>query len=132
VHLASRWSMLAGRALASLVSERGVHLLEMGLALDGALSAIEGWCLWRGYRWGLWLVVVATAAPLPLKSWTSRGRLAPRGVSGAATTLRTYRPPTTASPTLPRGTRSSPPRPRRRAIAVPRARSEPHPADPCP
>jgi uncharacterized membrane protein (DUF2068 family) len=65
--VASRWSLLAGRALASLASARGVHLLEVGLLLDGALSAVEGWSLWRGYRWGPWLVVAATATPLPLE-----------------------------------------------------------------
>jgi uncharacterized membrane protein (DUF2068 family) len=66
-HVASRWSLLAGRALGALASARGVHLLELGLVLDAALSAVEGWSLWRGYRWGEWLVVVATATPLPLE-----------------------------------------------------------------
>lgn len=66
-NLASRWSLLLGRALAALTSRRGVHLLELGLALDGVASAIEGWSLWRGYRWGPWLVLAATATPLPLE-----------------------------------------------------------------
>lgn len=65
--VASRWSLLAGRALGALASARGVHLLELGLVLDAALSALEGWSLWRGYRWGPWLVVAATAVPLPLE-----------------------------------------------------------------
>ncbi len=66
-HVASRWSLMLGRALAALVSERGVHLLEIGLALDGVWSAFEGWSLARGYRWGPWLVIAATATPLPLE-----------------------------------------------------------------
>ncbi len=66
-HVASRWSLLAGRALGAVFSTRGVHLLEVGLALDGLLSAVEGWSLWRGYRWGPWLVVAATGTPLPLE-----------------------------------------------------------------
>jgi uncharacterized membrane protein (DUF2068 family) len=65
--VASRWSLLAGRALGALASARGVHLVELGLVLDGAISALEGWSLWRGYRWGPWLVVAATALPLPLE-----------------------------------------------------------------
>jgi uncharacterized membrane protein (DUF2068 family) len=65
--VASRWSLLAGRALGAIASVRGVHLLEIGLLLDGVLSAVEGWSLWRGYRWGPWLVVAATATPLPLE-----------------------------------------------------------------
>jgi uncharacterized membrane protein (DUF2068 family) len=66
-HVASRWSLLLGRALGALVSQRGVHLLEIGLALDGVVSAFEGWSLARGYRWGPWLVIAATATPLPLE-----------------------------------------------------------------
>lgn len=66
-HVASRWSLMLGRVLATLVSERGVHLLEIGLALDSVVSAFEGWSLARGYRWGPWLVIVATATPLPLE-----------------------------------------------------------------
>lgn len=66
-NLASRWSLMLGRALAALVSQRGVHLLELGLALDGVVSAFEGWSLSRGYRWGPWLVLAATATPLPLE-----------------------------------------------------------------
>jgi uncharacterized membrane protein (DUF2068 family) len=66
--VASRWSLLLGRALAALVSERGVHVLEIGLALDAVLSAVEAWSLWRGYRWGPWLVVAATSLPLPLEA----------------------------------------------------------------
>lgn len=66
-HVASRWSLLLGRALAALVSHRGVRLVEVGLVLDALVSAVEGWSLWRGYAWGAWLVVVATAVPLPLE-----------------------------------------------------------------
>jgi uncharacterized membrane protein (DUF2068 family) len=64
--LASRWSLLLARALAALTNH-GVHLVELGLVLDGLVSAVEAWTLWRGYRWGAWLVVVVTAAPLPLE-----------------------------------------------------------------
>ncbi len=66
-NVASRWSVAAGRLLAVVATGRGVHLLELGLALDAVSSAIEGWSLWKGYRWGPWLVVVATAVPLPLE-----------------------------------------------------------------
>ncbi len=66
-NVAGRWSVLAGHALAKLVSQRGVHLVELGLALDGVSSAFEGWSLWRGYWWGPWVVVVATGSPLPVE-----------------------------------------------------------------
>lgn len=64
---ASRWLVLLGKALDVLVSERGVRLLEIGLALDAVISSFEGWALWRGYRWAAWLVVAATALPLPFE-----------------------------------------------------------------
>jgi uncharacterized membrane protein (DUF2068 family) len=66
-HLESRWSMLASKAIGALVSERGVHLIKIGLALDGLVSSVEALALWRGYRWAPWLVVVSTASPLPLE-----------------------------------------------------------------
>lgn len=65
--VASRWSLLVGRALAAVTTRRGLHLLQIGLVLDGILSAVEGWSLWLGHRWGEWLVVAATATPLPLE-----------------------------------------------------------------
>ena len=66
-HIASRWSIIAGRALSAVLSTRGVHVVEIGLVGDGILSAIEAWSLWRGYSWAAWLVVAATATPLPLE-----------------------------------------------------------------
>jgi uncharacterized membrane protein (DUF2068 family) len=66
-HLGSRWSHLAARAIASATSGRAVHLLELGLGLDGLLSALEGFSLWRGYRFGPWLVIAATSLPIPLE-----------------------------------------------------------------
>jgi uncharacterized membrane protein (DUF2068 family) len=64
---AGRISLLLGRTLLTVFSVRGVRLLQVGFLLDGLLSAVEGWSLWRGFGWGPWLVVVATATPLPLE-----------------------------------------------------------------
>jgi len=66
-HVASPWSVAIGRLLAALVSPRGLHLVVIALSLDGALSAIEGCSLWRGYAWAPWLVVAATLVPLPFE-----------------------------------------------------------------
>ncbi len=68
-HVASRWSLLLGRALASALSARGLRLVELGLALDGLSTAVEAWALWRGHRWGHWLVAVASAVPVPFEVW---------------------------------------------------------------
>jgi uncharacterized membrane protein (DUF2068 family) len=68
-HVASRWSLLLGRALASALSAKGLRFIEVGLALDGLISALEAWALWRGHRWGPWLVALASALPVPLEAW---------------------------------------------------------------
>lgn len=65
--VASRWSLMVGRALLALTSRHGLHLVELGLLVDGTFTAVEGWALWRGFRWAPWLVVLATATPLPLE-----------------------------------------------------------------
>lgn len=68
-HLPSRWSVATSQALYALASARAMHVLEGGLALDGMLTALEGWSLWKGYRWAPWLVVCATVIPLPWELW---------------------------------------------------------------
>jgi uncharacterized membrane protein (DUF2068 family) len=76
-HVASRWSLLVGRALASALSAKGLRFLEVGLVLDGLISAVEAWALWRGQRWGPWLVAAATALPIPLEAWELARRPSP-------------------------------------------------------
>jgi uncharacterized membrane protein (DUF2068 family) len=76
-HVASRWSLLLGRTLASALSAKGLRFIEVGLALDGLISAVEAWALWRGHRWGPWLVAVASALPVPLEIWELVGRPSP-------------------------------------------------------
>ncbi|MET0389791.1 MAG: DUF2127 domain-containing protein [Polyangiales bacterium] len=39
-----------------------------GLLLDGCLTTLEGFALVRGYSWGPWLVVIATALFLPFEA----------------------------------------------------------------
>jgi uncharacterized membrane protein (DUF2068 family) len=66
-HVASRWSLLLADWLLRALSPRGVRLVELGLVTDGLLTALEGWALWRGHRWGAWLVLLASTAPLPFE-----------------------------------------------------------------
>lgn len=78
-HVASRWSLALADALVALLSVKGLRLVETGLLLDGVLSAVEGWALLHGHRWGPWLVVVASALPLPIEIWEALQRAsAPR------------------------------------------------------
>jgi uncharacterized membrane protein (DUF2068 family) len=76
-HVASRWSLFLGEALVSALSTRGLRFIEAGLVLDGLLSTVEGWALWRGHRWGSWLVAVATALPIPWEAWELLRRPSP-------------------------------------------------------
>ena len=41
--------------------------LALLLGADAVMTAVEGWVLQRGYRWGPWLVVGTTAALLPFE-----------------------------------------------------------------
>lgn len=45
------------------------HILGVGslLTLDGLVTFIEGWALLRGWRWGVWLVVVASSLLIPVE-----------------------------------------------------------------
>jgi uncharacterized membrane protein (DUF2068 family) len=76
-HVASRWSLLLGRALASALSARGLRFIEVGLALDGLISLVEAWALWRGHRWAFWLVAAASALPVPIEAWELLRRPSP-------------------------------------------------------
>lgn len=45
------------------------HLRGVGslLTLDGLVTFVEGWALLRGWRWGVWLVVVASSLLIPVE-----------------------------------------------------------------
>jgi uncharacterized membrane protein (DUF2068 family) len=56
-----------GRWLSGVSTPSHLHLVALLLGGDALVSAAEGWVLRRGYRWGRWLVVLATASLLPLE-----------------------------------------------------------------
>jgi uncharacterized membrane protein (DUF2068 family) len=66
-HVSSRWSLLLTDGIVKVLSPGGVRLIETGLVADALLTTLEAWALWRGHRWGAWLVLVASAAPVPLE-----------------------------------------------------------------
>jgi len=55
------------RWLSSAVTPTRLDVLALLLGTDALVSATEGWLLRRGYSWGRWLVVGATATLLPLE-----------------------------------------------------------------
>lgn len=66
-HATSGWSVRLAHLAVSATTERHLHVAVLGLALDGALTLVEGWSLHRRYAWGPWLVVVATSVALPFE-----------------------------------------------------------------
>lgn len=61
------WALHLAELLLLNSTTKRIELTIVALALDGALTAVEGWALWRGKRWGPWLVVVATGSLLPFE-----------------------------------------------------------------
>jgi uncharacterized membrane protein (DUF2068 family) len=37
----------------------------VAIGLDAVLLTVEGWALLRGWKWGVWLVVIASGALIP-------------------------------------------------------------------
>lgn len=67
-HAVHVWSDAAAGALMHLVGRpHALLLVAAALAGDAAISAVEGWVLFRGYSWGPWLVVGATGSMLPFE-----------------------------------------------------------------
>ena len=68
-HGLSAWSMRLADLLVTATTGRHLALTAVALALDGLLTSVEAWSLWRGYVWGAWLVVIATASLIPFEIW---------------------------------------------------------------
>lgn len=66
-HVAGVWSMRLADLVVSAAEPHHLWLIVGALLLDGLVSLLEGWALWRGHWWGPWLVVVATSALLPFE-----------------------------------------------------------------
>jgi uncharacterized membrane protein (DUF2068 family) len=66
-HMVSAWSMRLANLLVTVTTGRHLALTAVALVLDGVLTFVEGWALWRGYAWGAWLVVIATSSLIPFE-----------------------------------------------------------------
>jgi uncharacterized membrane protein (DUF2068 family) len=53
--------------LGGMATPPRLHVLALLLGADALVSAAEGWVLRRGYTWGRWIVVLSTAALLPVE-----------------------------------------------------------------
>jgi uncharacterized membrane protein (DUF2068 family) len=66
-HMVSAWSMSLANLMVTVTTGRHLALMAVALAFDGVLTFVEAWSLWRGYAWGAWLVVIATASLIPFE-----------------------------------------------------------------
>jgi len=67
-HFTSHWSSALAESFAGAVTRRNLVLAATALTLDGIVVLVEGWALWRGKRWGEWLVALSTAALVPFEA----------------------------------------------------------------
>ena len=69
--LSAHWaSGVSSRVAAVVVHALDAHhvwIVTGALALDGALTSLEAFALYRGYVWGPWLVVAATSLLIPFE-----------------------------------------------------------------
>ncbi len=61
------WTVMLAKLLVDAASARHLYLAAVALLLDGALSFVEGWTLYRGLRWGPLLVLGTTGGLIPFE-----------------------------------------------------------------
>jgi uncharacterized membrane protein (DUF2068 family) len=67
-HAVHAWSNIVAAALLRFTKGRhSLWLAAYALLGDALLSGLEAWALWRGFAWGSWLIVGATACLLPFE-----------------------------------------------------------------
>ena len=67
-HAVHAWSNILIHVLFKFTHARhGIGFTACALFGDAALSAVEGFALWRGYTWGEWLVVATTSGLIPFE-----------------------------------------------------------------
>jgi uncharacterized membrane protein (DUF2068 family) len=64
-HVGGAWTARLAGALLGAADH--LWLVVVALVFDAVESSLEGWALYRGFRWAPWLVVVATSALLPFE-----------------------------------------------------------------
>ena len=66
-HVVSRLALWLSGLLMSALEPGHIGVVTGALLLDAVVVSVEGWALWKGYAWGAWLVVAASAALLPFE-----------------------------------------------------------------
>ena len=66
-HVVHHWSIRVAEFLMRSLTPHRLWWLVAAATGDALISGIEGWAMARGYAWGAWMVVGATALLLPLE-----------------------------------------------------------------
>jgi uncharacterized membrane protein (DUF2068 family) len=66
-HTVSAWSIALAGWLTQLATGRSLRVVAVASFLDAAFSLLEGWALYRGYRWSRWLIIGSTAFFIPFE-----------------------------------------------------------------
>jgi len=66
-HVTAAWSVYLADALVSVTERRHLTVVTCALLLDGVMTSVEWYALFRGRAWGEWLVVAATSSFLPFE-----------------------------------------------------------------
>ncbi|HWE31784.1 MAG TPA: DUF2127 domain-containing protein, partial [Polyangia bacterium] len=66
-HVVHHWSIKVAELLLRSLTPHRLWWLVAAAAGDAMVSGIEGWAMARGYAWGAWMVVAATALLIPLE-----------------------------------------------------------------
>jgi len=66
-HLTEAWSVVLAERLIDASTAQHVLVIVAAVAMDGAVTLIEGWALHRRYPWSGWLVAGTTSIFLPFE-----------------------------------------------------------------
>lgn len=66
-HVVHHWSIKVAEFLLRSLTPHRLWWLVAAAAGDAMVSGVEGWAMARGYVWGAWMVVGATALLLPIE-----------------------------------------------------------------
>lgn len=66
-HVARAWAVHLADAMLKATDPAHLAIVGAALGCDGLLTFVEGYGLYRGWRWAPWLVVFATGSLLPFE-----------------------------------------------------------------
>jgi uncharacterized membrane protein (DUF2068 family) len=65
--LMNDWAVKLGELMLRWLQASRLWWIVAALVGESAIVSVEAWALYRGYRWGAWLVVAATSMLIPVE-----------------------------------------------------------------